>query len=198
MSRANVEPRGPGSGGGPGWLEVGLARSEGQVVERRWRSGRGFALRFLAYGERRYVTLGREGEGWDRRRAELELQNVMADVRRGVWIAPDRNQRPKRPGEPLDGPGELSFHRFASEWFAGRRGEVSDRTREYSEWALTLHLLPYFATWRLADIDVEAVDAYRRHKTSQAEQRPLSDRHRPASGRSRGAGVAPAGGGVDQ
>ena len=37
----------------------GMARrSEGQVVERHWKSGRGYALRFRAYGERQYLTLG--------------------------------------------------------------------------------------------------------------------------------------------
>lgn len=35
-----------------------MARQEGDVVERRWKRGRGYALRFRAYGERRYVSLG--------------------------------------------------------------------------------------------------------------------------------------------
>ena len=69
-------------------------RSEGQVVERHWKSGRGYALRFRAYGERQYLTLGLEAEGWDRKRAEEELANVMADVRRGLWTPPTR--RPVR------------------------------------------------------------------------------------------------------
>jgi hypothetical protein len=34
------------------------AKSEGRVLERSWKSGRGYALRFPAYGERRYLTLG--------------------------------------------------------------------------------------------------------------------------------------------
>ncbi len=67
-------------------------RSEGQVVERHWKSGRGYALRFRAYGERQYLTLGLEAEGWNRKRAEEELANVMADVRRGIWVPPTRRR----------------------------------------------------------------------------------------------------------
>lgn len=149
-----------------------MARSEGQVLERRWKAGRGYALRFLAYGERQYLTLGLREDGWDRRRAELELANIMADVRRGTWIAPDRNQRPGHAHDTSDEQeAPLTFHRFASEWLAGRHGEITARTHEYLQWALSHHLLPYFAAWRLQDIDIEAVDAYRRHKSAQADQR---------------------------
>ncbi len=73
-------------------------RSEGQVVERHWKSGRGYALRFRAYGERQYLTLGLETEGWNRKRAEEELANVMADVRRGLWTPPTRRRRPRSAG----------------------------------------------------------------------------------------------------
>ena len=55
--------------------------STGQVVERRGTRGTVYALRFRAYGSRRYVTTTastREG-------AEDELQNVLADVRRGQY-----------------------------------------------------------------------------------------------------------------
>jgi integrase len=144
--------------------------ADGQVIQRRWKAGRGYALRFLAYGERHYLTLGLEGEGWSRKRAEEELQNVLADVRRGIWMPPDRG-RGQASGNG-DGPEpEPTFHRFSSEWLAGRHGEVTERSYEFYEWALTQHLLPYFANWPLSEIDVEAVDAYRRFKVSQADQR---------------------------
>ena len=81
------------------------SRASGQVLERQWRSGRGFALRVRAYGKRHYVTLGLEADGWSAERAEEELQNVLADVRRAIWIPPDRNRRPDRADTaPGDGP----------------------------------------------------------------------------------------------
>jgi integrase len=145
-------------------------KADGQVVERKWKAGRGYALRFLAYGERHYLTLGLEDEGWNRRRAEEELQNIVADVRRGIWIPPDRNGRSN--GDRGEGPEpESTFHRFSSAWLAGRRGEVTKRTYDFYEWALSHHLLPYFANWHLSEITIEAVDAYRRFRVSQSDQR---------------------------
>lgn len=113
--------------------------------------GRGYALRFLAYRQRHYVTLGTEHDDWARHKAEDELQNMLADVRRGIWIPPDRTRTTRmsaRPGE--DG---LTFHRFASDRLAARKGEVAPRTYEFDAWAL------------------HAVDYYRRHEVQQAELR---------------------------
>jgi len=146
------------------------ARSQGQVLERAWKCGRGYALRFLAYGERQYLTLGLETDGWTRKRAERELQNILADVRRGIWIPPDRNRRRASADDGIGPQAAPTFARFASDLVAARRAEVRPRTYEYLEWALA-HLLPYFANWPLSDVDVEAVDGYRRHKTEDAEHR---------------------------
>jgi integrase len=135
------------------------------VVERQWKSGRGYALRFIAYGKRQYLTLGLECEGWDRRRAEEELANVLADVRRGIWVPPQRGRRrTEEVGEaPLFGP-------FARELVASREGQVSENTLRSDEWALA-HLLPYFADWPLPTVDAEAVDAYRNLKVSESKAR---------------------------
>ena len=151
-------------------------KASGQVIERRWKAGRGYALRVRAYGQRHYITLGLQADGWTHQRAEEELQNVLADVRRSIWIPPDRN-RPSSPTPSSTGGNsgapeqEPTFHGFASDWLAGRHGEISERTVEFYEWALTHHLLPYFAHWRLSEITIDAVDTYRRHKVQQSEQR---------------------------
>lgn len=70
--------------------------SEGQVLERNRKRGTVYALRFRAYGERRYLTLGEEAEGWTREHAEGELRRVLADVKRGFWVSPLRKPRPQR------------------------------------------------------------------------------------------------------
>jgi hypothetical protein len=72
----------------------------GQVVVRERRTGRMFALRFRAYGDRQYVTLGTDAEGWTQQRAEVELQNVLADVRRGVWRPPHPEPAPPPVADP--------------------------------------------------------------------------------------------------
>jgi len=68
-------------------------RPTGQVLERERDGGRIFALRFRAYGERRYVTLGSSAEGWTRKKAEEGLANVLADVRREIWQPPKPEMR---------------------------------------------------------------------------------------------------------
>ena len=60
----------------------------GQIVERKRKAGTTFAIRFRAYGKREFITLGTTADGWTRARAETELLNVLADVRRGFWRPP--------------------------------------------------------------------------------------------------------------
>jgi integrase len=90
---------------------------EGAVVEDHRRGEPTYALRFSALGKRRYVTLGSASEGWTRGRADLELVNVLADVRRGLWQPPFA---PEPAAEPREAP---TFHVFASEWFARQKVE---------------------------------------------------------------------------
>jgi integrase len=153
------------------------ARSEGQVLERHWKSGRGYALRVRAYGARHYLTLGSERDGWDRRRAEEELENVLADVRRGIWVPPQKKKR-RRAEQRVGGPAEAPiFGPFARGLVASRKGQVSENTTSYEEWALG-HLLPYFAEWPVNEIQVEAVDDYRLHKVSESEARAAAIQRR--------------------
>ncbi|MDP2711958.1 MAG: hypothetical protein Q8O56_12135 [Solirubrobacteraceae bacterium] len=106
-----------------------MAHARGQVVVRDWKTGRGYALRFVAYGKRRYVTLGLHHDGWTPRKAREELANVLADVRRGLWIPPDHHP-PDRDNHDRDaGPErEPTFHEFASDWLHSREGEIGPCT----------------------------------------------------------------------
>jgi integrase len=142
------------------------------VEERPWKSGLGFALRFVAHGERQYVTLGLAAEGWTRKRAEDELANILADVRRGIWVPPERKRRRgKGDAEGDHGPEAApDFVPFARRLIASRRGQVSDNHCDYLEWGLS-HLAPYFATWQVSEVDVEAVDEYRAFKVEESEVR---------------------------
>src|ERR1700752_3196175 len=88
----------------------------GQVLQLDRKTGRIFALRFRAYGKRRYLTLGTAEEGWTRQRAEEELQNVLADVRRGIWRPPASERGATARPDP-------TFHEFASEWLDGLHHE---------------------------------------------------------------------------
>src|SRR5436190_11223318 len=133
----------------------------GQVVLDKRRKSPVFALRFRAYGKRQYMTLGSAAEGWTRQRAETELQNLLADVRRGIWRPPEPEPAPVPPTDP-------TFHEFASEWFAAKRHELAAKTAVDYEWRLTHHLLPFFAKHRLSQITIAEVDRYRTTKLGEA------------------------------
>jgi hypothetical protein len=135
---------------------------------REWKSGRGYALRFHAYGERQYVTLGFERDGWSWEKADEELQNVLADVRRGLWVPPTKRKR-RGAEEAVRGEVPL-FGGFASDLVAEREGQVAEKTTTHEKWALG-HVLPFFGDWTLGEIDVEAIDEYRAFKVKESEAR---------------------------
>lgn len=139
----------------------------GQVVEKDGKRGTTFALRFRAYGQRQYVTLGTREDGWTWARAEEELSNVLADVRRGIWKPPVVETVPEPRAMP-------TFHEFASEWFAAQKLEggqkgagLTPKGASDLEWRLTVHLLPVFHAKALDAITVEDVDRYRRQKVAE-------------------------------
>jgi len=159
---------------------MATTRRKGEVVERDWKSGRGYALRFRAYGEREYLTLGSERDGWTYRRAEEELENILADVRRGIWISPKKKKKRRPDSAASEDESEAPiFGPFARQLVVSREGQVSENHLAYLTWGLS-HLLPYFGDWPLLDIDIPAVDAYRTHKVKEAEARRRAiERRRP-------------------
>lgn len=172
-------------------------KATGSVIEPQ--GGRSWAIRFRAYGKRRYVALGSSEEGWSRQKAEAELRHVLADVERGTW-------RPYEP-EPVAAPVEVpTFHVFASEWLESRKPELRPRSVADYEWCLSHHLLPFFEGFRLDTIDIAAVDAYKAQKIREGKlgaaqinktlkalamvidaaiEYELTDRANPARGRKR-------------
>jgi integrase len=141
----------------------------GQVVVDKRRRSPIYGLRFRAYGRREYVTLGSAEDGWTQAKAQTELENVLADVRRGIWRPPVV--------EVVQAPREVpTFHVFASEWYerqtveGGRRGGgLSDAGKADLQWRLSNHLLPAFAGRRLDQITVEDVDRYRLGKVREGK-----------------------------
>jgi hypothetical protein len=66
---------------------------------------------------------------------------------------------------------EITFHEFASRWWAARTAEgLRPKTRQDYEWQLRKHLLPYFAEYGVTDIDRSVVERYREKKLLEREQ----------------------------
>lgn len=123
----------------------------GQVIERERQGGRTFALRFRAYGERFYFTLGTAAEGWSRERAERELKHIRADIERGIW---------QPPADDPDPPAQMpTFADYAAAWTELRAPELSDSTVERNRYSLA-HLLPVFGPKRLDAITASDVNRY--------------------------------------
>jgi integrase len=144
-------------------------RSTGGVVIDTRRKSPVFALRFRAYGQRQYVTLGSAAEGWTRDKAETELRHVLADVERGIWRPPDREPAPAP--EPAADP---TFHEFASQWFEANERAWRPNTRVDYQWQLSNHLLPYFAHHRLSQVTIAEVDRYKAAKVREGVLSPTS------------------------
>jgi integrase len=138
------------------------------VLARPWKRGRGYALRFWVNGQREYLTLGFERDGWTRQRAEEALADILAEVRLGIWVRP-KKQRGEAREQDEDSEAPI-FGPFARRLVASRKGQVSESQHNFERWGL-MHLLPFFGDWPLVEIDIPAVDAYRHHKVKEGEAR---------------------------
>lgn len=130
-------------------------RANGTVIPPKGRR-RSWAIRFPAYDDRHFLTLGRPEEGWNRKRAEDELAVVMRDVRLGTW-------QPPVPVAPPEVRPNQTFAELAEEWFEGASEEWRPRTRETCRCRLS-HLLRFFGEHSLSAVTVKEVDRYRQHK----------------------------------
>lgn len=135
---------------------TGGPRPTGQVLVRERKGGRTFALRFRAYGQRYYFTLGTAAEGWTRERADRELAHVLADVERGIWRPPEDDPLPAAARMP-------TFDEYAASWSARRAPELSLATIDSHRYSMA-HLLPSFADLRLDAIAAAHVSAYASEK----------------------------------
>jgi integrase len=144
-------------------------RPRGSIVEPRKPGGQ-YAIRFRVPGHpRQFQTTN----ATTRAEAEVELENVLADVRRGLW-------RPSARAPVVEAPKEEpTFHVFASEWLAARQAEgLEPKTIVDLRWSLELHLLPRFADYRLSAITAQEIDRY---KVAKAAERSEIEKRREAA-----------------
>jgi hypothetical protein len=139
-----------------------------------------FELRFRARGRRESVTLhGRRGcecgfgGGWEERSARVELGNIVARVRAGVWSRDA--QHPRVAAHTAAATRRIpTFHEYASYWLqAGSDGALGEKplaanTRADYLWRLRTHLLPFFGLKRLDEIDADLCQAFKAHEILEA------------------------------
>ena len=138
---------------------------------------RAFRLRFRALGKRQRDVLHDRagcacgcGGGWDERAARAELGNILARVRAGVWEPREPAAPPVEPARDPDVPRVRVG--MATAKVQGVLGDkpIDDNTRSDYRWRLTRHLLPFFATYRLDQIDRELCLAFKARKLQEAHE----------------------------
>jgi integrase len=151
----------------------------GIAVETQGDGTLAFRLRFRAYGKRRTAYLHERrdcdcgcGGGWNERTAAVELENVLARVKAGVWEPPKRAARADKPvdtGAPL-------FVPYSSGWLQakidGVNGEkpISKNTEHNYRWRLQCHLVPFFTDNRVDEIDRQLCMAFKAHLLKQSRE----------------------------
>jgi integrase len=127
----------------------------GSIVKRYRKRDRQhvYGLRVRAYGERYWVPLGTEREGWNDVRAADRRDEIAALVRRGAWRPPNSFELDPREKDP-------GFHEFSTDWLKRYRRRVKPRTSELAEYLLSRHVLPFLHSYRLAEIDYAVVSAF--------------------------------------
>lgn len=142
---------------------------------------RAFHLRFRADGRRERVILHEApgcdcgcGGGWDEPAARTELQNNIARVRLGIWTPPAK-RRPGTTAAVTYSQEVPTFHEYASWWLQakidgalGEKGGLKPNTASAYRSRLTIHLLPFFAHYRLDAIDARLCVEFKAHKLSEA------------------------------
>ncbi|MGH2831635.1 MAG: tyrosine-type recombinase/integrase, partial [Solirubrobacteraceae bacterium] len=140
---------------------------------------RAFHLRFFFKGARQRVVLHERpgcdcdygcGGGWDEPGARRELGNIQARIRAGVWTAPT-----KRQAISTLVPAEIpTFHVYSSRWLQakidGVIGEkpISKNTEIDYRGGLEGHLLPFFARYRMNELDRDLCLAFKAHLVKQS------------------------------
>jgi integrase len=119
--------------------------------------------------ERRRCDCGCGG-GWTEATARIQLNNLVARAGAGVW----RKREHKHPAaEPARCP---TFHEYASYWLQAKKdGVIGDRPIEANTqadylWRLRGHLLPFFGTTPLDEIDRELCLRFKAAKLREAAE----------------------------
>jgi integrase len=136
--------------------------TSGQVTERGWSDGRTvtFGARLHAYGHRHRLTFGTNRQGWNRTRAEIELESIQQQVLRGTWVPPEKRTSVVKP-ETTQPDGHQLFGPFACRMVEARKNRgLAPKSVEDLEWRLA-YLEGELGRLELVEIDVARVDRFR-------------------------------------
>ncbi len=112
------------------------------------------------------MTFGTNSEGWNRKRAEIETEKIVADIRRGCWAPPVQARKGSAPDLPEPKYREETIHITLSRWWQTKKTELAPNTRADYEWRLGL-ILSFRHETPTAEIDIRWVDELKDWLTGQ-------------------------------
>ena len=137
-----------------------------------------FRLRFRANGKRESQMLHEArdcacgcGGGWTENNARVELNNILARVKAGVWERPKPAPVAEKRFKEVP-----TFHEFASYWLQAKlegiigKKPISTNTHTGYKLSLQNHLLPFFGRYRLDEIDKDLCAAFKKHLIKEAHE----------------------------
>ncbi|HME02865.1 MAG TPA: tyrosine-type recombinase/integrase [Solirubrobacteraceae bacterium] len=165
--------------------------TNGQVTERPWADGETitFGARLYAYGRRHRLVFGTNSQGWNRTRAEIELESILQRVLRGTWSPTERRTSVVK-REAVRPDGHQPFAPFARKVADAKKSHGLDEdTIADLEWKLG-YLVGHFGSMELLEIDVASTDGFRDEladrsrviREAKARGRPLTETVRRRSG----------------
>ena len=137
--------------------------SGGEVTEWRWKDGTTITIgaRIYAYGERHRVVFGTNTQGWNRTRAEIEIESILQRVMRGTWVPPDKRTSVLQTEAVGSGDSRWLFGPFAQKIVGAKKSHGLDEdTIADLEWKLG-YLVGHFGSMELRAINVERTDEFR-------------------------------------
>jgi integrase len=137
--------------------------NSGQITEHVWHDGQtvSFGARVRAYGRRYRLAFGASTQGWNRTRAEIQLEEIERKISRGTWIPPERKASRKRVSEKVRLDGHQLFGPFARKVADAKESHGLDGdTIADLEWKLG-YLIDHFGQLELLEIDVAKTDEFR-------------------------------------
>jgi integrase len=165
--------------------------TNGQVTERPWADGETitFGARLYAYGRRHRLVFGTSSQGWNRTRAEIELESIIQQVLRGTWLPAERRSSVVKT-QAARPDGHQPFAPFARKVAEAKKSHGLDPdTIADLEWKLG-YLIGHFGSMELLEIDVARTDAFRDDladrsrviREAQARGKPLMEKVERRSG----------------
>ncbi len=145
----------------------------GHVLERPWADGVtvSYGAQVRAYGRYEKVTFGTNKQGWNRTRAELEIERIVQQIERRTWVPPRLEPREDRLEQKMAELGvtvDETFRVFVKSWWRSKQlGLEPDTVNDY-EWRLG-YLQRFFGRYRLSEITPRLVDRFRDELAEQAE-----------------------------